>query len=65
MKPNEREIIKKILMDQGISEENTDTIISVAVAAYKMHIKDGDLISAYNVCKDYLGIDPEDIFKSL
>jgi hypothetical protein len=55
-----RENIKTILMkrDQMTSEE-ADALISEAMEDLEDRLKDGDFESAYDICMDYFGLEPD------
>lgn len=56
----ERKSIKQTLMERDeISAEEAKGIIADAKEALQEYVREGDLNGAYNVCEEYLGLEPD------
>lgn len=52
--------IKTVLMNRdGMSEHEADDLISDAKQAINDYLDSGDMISAYDVCEEYFGLEPD------
>jgi hypothetical protein len=55
-----RETIKQILMRRdNLSANDADILISEAIDAFKDYLDEGDQNSAYNICAEYFGLEPD------
>jgi len=55
-----RKGIKEILIERdGLSPEGADAIIEEAKAELMDLIEEGDTESAYEICADYFGLEPD------
>ena len=54
------ESIKTVLMRRdGITAEEADELIDMAKESLKEHVANNDMDSAYNICQDYFGLEPD------
>jgi len=52
--------IKQVLIQRdGISAEEADAQIAEAKAALQEALEEGDMESAYEICMDYFGLEPD------
>jgi hypothetical protein len=55
-----RKSIKQILIDRdGMSPEDADDLITEAQEALEDYLAEGDEASAYNVCEEFFGLEPD------
>ena len=56
--------IKKILMDRDkMSANDADALIEEAKEAFECYIDESDLLSAYEVCQEFFGLEPDYIME--
>ena len=56
--------IKNVIMKRdGLSSEDADLLIDEAKSAFDTYLTSGDTISAYNICEEYFGLEPDYIFE--
>ena len=54
------ESIRDILIKRdGISPESADTLIREAKSAFDEYLAEGDEESAYNICQEFFGLEPD------
>ena len=52
--------IKQILIDRdGLSEESAQESIDEAQLDFDDYLAEGDLDSAYNICQEHFGLEPD------
>jgi len=52
--------IKEIIMlRDGLTEEGADNLINQAREALQEYLADDDQDSAYNICEEYFGLEPD------
>jgi len=55
-----QETIKEIIMERdGLTEEGADNLIDQAREALHEYLADDDQDSAYNICEEYFGLEPD------
>lgn len=58
------ETIKQILMRRdGMSAEEADELIAEAVEQLREYVKEEDLESAFNICEEFFGLEPDYIYE--
>lgn len=58
--------IKQILIERdGISEQDADELISEAKADLLNYLAEGDEESAYNICEEHFGLEPDYLMELL
>ena len=52
--------IKQVLISRdGLSEQEADKLISEAAEQMHRYLIQGDLDSAYHICQEYFGLEPD------
>lgn len=52
--------IVKVLMERdGMSEQEAQELVNQAREAFQEYLSDGDIQSAYDICEEYFGLEPD------
>jgi len=52
--------IKQILIERdGMDADEAQSLIDEAVEVLQEYIENGEMDSAYNICQDYFGLEPD------
>lgn len=52
--------LKKVIMEKyGWDEQEADSLINEARTALQEYLDDNDQESAYNICEEYFGLEPD------